>query len=67
MGGVEICGGVESKLDDTIGGPGADVGDSETAGAAEARGGVEAESWDDTDWGGVFMAESLTEEAISGR
>lgn len=36
-GAVEICGGVDSaSRDETVGGPGADVG------AAESRGGVEA-------------------------
>lgn len=41
FGDVEICGGVDSVSGDgTIGGPGADVGDSEIAGAAETRGGV---------------------------
>lgn len=37
LGGVEICGGVDSASgDDTVGGRGADVGDSETRGGVEA-------------------------------
>lgn len=74
--GVEICGGIDSTPgDDTIGGRRADVGDSETAGAAETRGGVEAlvrdvdtaaGDVDETEGGGVFMADSLTEGVISG-
>lgn len=73
--GVEMRGGIDSTPgDDTIGGRGPDVGDSETAGAAETRGGVEAMvrdvdtaagDVDETEGGGVFMADSLTEEVMS--
>lgn len=81
FGGVEICGGVDSLSEDgTTVGPRTGVGDSAIAGTAETRGGVvslvrdadtaagdvDAESWDDTDWGGVFITDSLAEEAISG-
>lgn len=43
LGDVEICCGVDSiSGENTFGGPGADVGHSESVGAAGTRGGVEA-------------------------
>lgn len=68
FGGAEICWGVDSDSGTTED-PGADGGDSAIARVAASRGGVVSLARDaDTaaDLGGVFITDSLAEEAISG-
>lgn len=77
LGGVDICGEVDSTSgDEIIVGPASDVGDPEKAGAADTWGGVEdlvketdvfAVATESCDWGGGLTAGSLTGEDISGR
>lgn len=71
LGGAEMCGGVDSaSADETIGGPGTEMGDPETAGAAgalvrdtDAAGDGDKESCD-TNWGAGLR--SRAGDAISG-